>query len=187
MSKITVEFKEAVLSLPVNNLQDAILKYCRKDQAFYDFINLRYLKNKEAEEELFEKTSAFIRNYIYFPGGRGVIQRRLKSGMDKCIKQINHYAIMSANKKREADLLLLLIDSTLEAYTDELGTCFTTFDSKLALTTKRLLSLVTKKLHPDYFIEYEDELNRFLRILHARSSHLDIVYHMPQRAEDVKL
>ena len=183
MPKITTEFKEAVQSLHVKDLWDLILKYARKDRAFYDFLNIGYLNNKEAEEELFDETANFITSAILLPGGRGVIQKQLKSEMDKCIRQINHYAKISKNKKREADLLLLLLETVMDNYKDELGTCFSAYDSKLALTTNRLLNLVTKKLHPDYFFDYKDNLNLFLRVLHDRSNHLDYVFNLPQTAE----
>ena len=183
MPKITTEFKKDVQDLPVKEPQAAILKFARKDQAFYDFINLQFLNNNEAAEELYEETMGFIEENILFPGDRGVIQKRLKAAIDKCIIQINHYAKVSNNKKGEADLLLLLIETVMEQYADELGTCFTSFDSKLALTSNRLLNLVTKKLHPDYFIEYENDLDRFLRILHNRSNHLNYIYALPQTAE----
>ncbi len=183
MPKITEEFKVAIKKLPIEDLQTVILKYARKDPAFYDFLNLQYINNVKAEEELFEETMDFIDIEITFPGGRGVIQKQLKSAMDKCIKKINHFAKVSKNKKKEADLLLFLVDTVIRNYSDELSTCFTTFDSKLALTTNRLYNIVTSKLHPDYFIEYEDKLNKYLQVLHKHSNHLDYVYSMPHIAE----
>lgn len=183
MPRLTEEFKSAVQKLPVEDLQTAVISYARKDQTFFDFLNLQYLGNLEAAEALFEETMDFIRDTIFFPVGRGVIQKQLKSSMDKCIKQINHYATVSKNKKNEADLLLFLVETVFHHYSDELGTCFTTFDSKLALTTNRLYNLITKKLHPDYFAEYEDQLNKFLQLLHRHSNHIDYVYNMPKVAE----
>jgi hypothetical protein len=183
MPKITEEFKAAIKRLPVEDLQIAILKFARKDQTFYDFLNLQYINKNEAEEKLFEETISFTYLEIDMLGGRGAIQRRIKSAMDRCIKQINHYVKVSKNKKREADLLLFLLDLVTRQYSGELGTCLSTFDSKLALTTNRLYNLVTKKLHPDYFIEYEEKLNEFLQLLHKQSNHLDYVFDMPEVAE----
>ncbi len=162
MPKITEEFKVAIKKLPIEDLQTVILKYARKDPAFYDFLNLQYINNVKAEEELFEETMDFIDIEITFPGGRGVIQKQLKSAMDKCIKKINHFAKVSKNKKKEADLLLFLVDTVIRNYSDELSTCFTTFDSKLALTTNRLYNIVTSKFHPDYLLNMKiSSINTF--------------------------
>jgi hypothetical protein len=88
-----------------------------------------------------------------------------------------------SKENKEADLLRNLLDDVFENYTDELGTCWTAFDSKLAVTTNRLYNLVTKKLHEDYRIEYRESLNRYLEILHSRSNYLDYVYKMPKSME----
>ncbi|HKL32960.1 MAG TPA: hypothetical protein VJ919_10510, partial [Tangfeifania sp.] len=95
----------------------------------------------------------------------------------------NHFVKVTKNKNREADLLRNLLDKVFENYADELGTCWTVFDSKLAVTTNRLYNLVTKKLHEDYWIEYREDLNRFLDVLHSRSNYLDYLNEMPKSLE----
>lgn len=60
------------------------------------------------------------------------------------------------------------------------GTCFTQYDTKVAMIVKRLITIVTKKLHPDYKVEYEDKINEYLQILHRTSNHIDPVYHLPK-------
>ncbi|WP_372948240.1 hypothetical protein [Mariniphaga sp.] len=77
-------------------------------------------------------------------------------------------------------MLNSILTFVFERFTDDLGTCWTVFDSKLAVTTNRLYNLVTKKLHEDYWIEYREDVNRYLDILHSRSNHLDYIYNMPK-------
>jgi hypothetical protein len=45
---------------------------------------------------------------------------------------------------------------------------------------KRLTTLVTKKLHEDYIIEYRDRINGYLQKLHRTSNHIDTIYLMPK-------
>jgi hypothetical protein len=35
------------------------------------------------------------------------------------------------------------------------------------------------KLHPDYKIDYEGKINRYLEVLHRTSNHIDFIYAMP--------
>lgn len=77
-------------------------------------------------------------------------------------------------------MLLNLLKEVFSKYSGMLGTCWTIFDSKLAITTNCLYNLVTKKLHEDYLVEYAEPLDRFLDILHSRSNHLDYIYYMPK-------
>ncbi len=80
----------------------------------------------------------------------------------------------------EADLLVYLLEVPFSHTPDLFGTCFTRFDTKVAQILKRLITLVTKKLHADYRIEYEDKINNYLKALHGTSNHLDMIYDMPQ-------
>ena len=78
-------------------------------------------------------------------------------------------------------MLNILLDDVFEEYTDDLGTCWTVLDSKLGVTTKRLLNLVTNKLHEDYLMDFRDDLNRYLKILHTHSNHIDLVFALPEK------
>lgn len=61
---------------------------------------------------------------------------------------------------------------------DLFGTCFTSYDSKTAIILKRLINVVTKKMHEDFRADYKDKINEYLRILHSTSRHIDTVYNM---------
>ena len=142
-------------------------------------INIHYVSGKQAEKEIFEEAKDKALGELYFVDDRGILQKNLAKAITKAIKHINHYVKVTKNKVREAELLLSLLDEIFENYSNELGTCWTVYDSKLAATTNRFYNLVTKKLHEDYLIEYKEPLNDFLKTLHAKSNHLDFVYYMP--------
>ena len=180
MPRLSKEFKQAIKEIPIEELQKMMIQFASKNREIYDFINLKYVDGYNAEEELFEETKEKISDEILFPGERGIVQKNLAKAITKSVGYINHFVKVSKNKNREADLLRGLLDGVFENYANELGTCWTAFDSKLAVTTNRLYNLVTKKLHEDYRIEYREDLNRFLNILHSGSNYLDYVNEMPK-------
>lgn len=180
MPRLSKEFKQAISEIPVEELQKLVMQFASKNREIYDFVNLQYVNGNDAEDELFEETIEKISDEILFPGERGIIQKNLAKAITKSVGYINHFAKVTKNELREAELLLNLLDDVFENYTDELSTCWTVFDSKLAITTNRLYNLVTKKLHEDYLVEYTEPMNRFLEILHSKSNHLDYVYGMPK-------
>jgi len=183
MPKLSKEFKKAIIEIPVEELQKLVIQFASKNPEIYDFINLQYVNGADAEDELFEETIEKISDEILFLGERGIVQKNLAKAIAKSVGYINHFVKVTKNEKREAELLLNLLDDVFENYTDELSTCWTAFDSKLAITTNRFYNLVTKKLHEDYLVEYREPLNRFLEILHSKSNHLDYVYNMPKSIE----
>jgi len=184
MPRLSKEFKQAIKEIPVEELQKLVMQFASKNREIYDFINLQHVEGENAEEELFEETIEKISDEILFLSERGIVQKNLAKAITKSVGYINHFVKVTKNKNREADLLRNLLDSVFENYADELGTCWTVFDSKLAVTTNRLYNLVTKKLHKDYRVEYSDSLNRYLKILHNRSNYLDYVYNMPKSMEE---
>jgi hypothetical protein len=180
MPRLSKEFKQAIQEIPVEELQKLVMQFASKNPVIYDFINLQYVNGNDAEDDLFEDTIEKITNEILYPGKRGIVQKNLAKAIAKSVEYINHFAKVTKNEKREAELLLSLLTVVFDNYTDELGTCWTVFDSKLAITTNRLYNIVTKKLHEDYRIEFAEPMNRFLEILQAKSNHLDYVYDMPK-------
>ncbi len=178
MPTLNKEFKQAIKQLPVSELQKLVIQAAAKNREIYDMINLQYISGKEAEKELFERTKEQALNELYFAGNRGIFQKNLSKALGKAVKHINHYVKVTKHKEGEAELLLAVLTEVFENHANQLGTCWTVYDSKLAITTNRLFNLVTKKLQEDYWIEYKEPLNRFLKILHTQSNHLDYVYSM---------
>jgi hypothetical protein len=180
MPRLSKQFKEAIRQIPVDELQKLVIELAGKHKEIYDIINVRFVEREDAGDELFETTKENIEMEMVLLRGRGPVQKSIASSMAHCIKLINHFAKVTKNKQREADLLQVLLQKTFDLYEDELGTCWTVFDSKLAITTKRFHTLVTKNLHEDLLFDYRDILNRFLSLLHKNCNHLDFVFDMPE-------
>jgi transcriptional regulator with XRE-family HTH domain len=183
MPRLSKEFKQAIQEIPVEELQKLVIMAVSKNQEIYDWVNIKYVNGNEAETELFTETKEKSLGEIYLFNERGILQKNLASAIGKAVKHINYYEKVTGNNSGEAELLLYLLNEVFENYSVKLGTCWTVFDSKLAITTNRLYNIVTKKLHEDYLVEYTESLNRFLEILHSKSNHLDYVYNMPKKIE----
>jgi len=180
MPRLSKQFKDAIRQIPTDDLQKLVIELAGKHKEIHDIINVRFVEKEDAGDELFETTKGDIEMEMVLLRGRGPVQKSIASSMAWCVKQINHYAKVTKNKQGEADLLQVLIQKTFDLYVDELGTCWTVFDSKLAVTTKRFYTLVTKNLHEDLLMDYREALNRFLRLLHKNCNHLDFVFDMPE-------
>lgn len=181
MPILSKEFKLGVQNIPVNELQKLVLKIARGNKEVYDLINLGYLQREEARQDLFEETKVKIQFHLFKLSAKGPVQKSIAISIGKAVKEINYYAKVTGNKPNEAELLNLLLREVYANFSDELGTCWTVFDSKLGITTKRLLNLVTKKLHEDYLMDYIDDLNKYLKTLHRQSDHIDTIYNLPEK------
>ena len=183
MPRLSNDFKKAVSEIPLDELQKLVIKAASKSQEIYDWINIQYVEGQEAKKQLFKETKDNALAEVYAYSDRGIIQKSLSKAIGNAIKHINYYVKVTNDFVGEAELLNSILKFVFERFTDDLGTCWTVFDSKLALTTNRLYNLIVKKLHEDYRIEYQEDLNRYLENLHSRSSHLDYIYNMPKSIE----
>lgn len=180
MPRLSTEVKEQIKQLSHADLQQIVLKVVAKEKSVYDFILVNYLDKASGEQELFEKTKDDL-NALFFKNYKGYSEElRLANMLAACIKRINEFTKVSKNKVMEADMLVYLLEEAFSFPDDLFGTCFTQFDTKVAQIVKRLITLVTKKLHEDYRIEYTEKINNYLQMLHRTSNHIDTIYSMPK-------
>ncbi len=182
MAKLSPEFKNVIKSLSKKELEKIIIRFAKKNKEMYDSLSFEYLQ-KDSAIDLFEDAKDEI-ELLFINLGRRVIQKSLANAIGKSVQIINNFCKITKDAKLEADLLLFLLKIVFDNFSEHLGTCWTVFDSKLAITTNRLFNLLKKKLHEDYWIEYRDNINRFLKILKNNSSHIDYIYSMPHSLED---
>ncbi len=176
MPKLSSEFKKVISSLSSEELQKIIYRFSISNQDIYDTLVYEYVNDK-SNIELFAETKDEIGYNFSDISGR-IIEKQLAKAIGKSIKEINRFAKITKDKKSEADLLIYLLRIVFDNYDKCLGTCWTIFDSKVAITTKRLYNLVKNKLHYDYRIEYREDINSFIKRLKETSGHIDTVFNM---------
>lgn len=180
MPRLDKETKERIKRLKHKDLQDIIISLASKEKTAYDYILLNYLDNEYGEQDLFEATKSDL-EIIFRKRHKGFSEElQVANMLGARIKRINEFTKISENKVLEAELLLYILQVPFSLNTKMFGTCFTQYDTKVAMFVKRLITIVTKKIHEDYRIEYEDKINEYLQVLHTKSNHIDTVYNLPK-------
>lgn len=182
MPVLSPEFKEKISSLSPEEKEKIIFRLCKKNKDIYETLLYEYMKD-ELGIDFFEETRKEIASeFIYFRNTG--IQKQLARSIRNSIRAINRFASITKDEKLEADLLNFMLSIVFEEFSEELGTCWTTYDSKVGIATRRLLNLVKKKLHEDHHIEYREEINSYLKILKSKSRHLDLIFNLPDSFEE---
>ncbi len=157
-------------------MKKIIFRFLQINQDVYDSLVYEYVNNNN-NTELFENTKDEIEFILSIFSGR-TIQKQLAKAISKSVKEINRFTKITKDKKLEADLLVFLLKIVFDNYGDCIGTCWTVFDSRVAITTNRLCNLVKNKLHYDYWIEYRSDLSSFIERLKKTSNHINTVYNI---------
>lgn len=178
MKRSKTEIKALVNAYSKSELAEMVIAMASRKE-YYDYLSVHFFDKQEGELELYQKAIEDI-DKLWIKRYKGFSEElRIANMIGACNKRVSEFAKISKNKKLEADLLMYILNHVFSYYQGLLGTCFTPFDTKVALTVRRVLTLL-KKLHPDYHIEYEEKINSYLDVLHRRSNHLDSVYNMPK-------
>lgn len=178
MPRIDQDTKDQIKRLPYKDLQQIVLKLATKDKNALDFIRVKYLEPNTGEEELFEETKQDVYR-LFFKGYRGFSRELQVANMiTACNKRIREFTSVCNNKVMEADLIIFVLD---EVFSYQLfGTCFTKLDFKSAQLVKKLITIVTTKLHEDYYIDYKDKINNYLKTLKTEAVQIDFIYALPK-------
>ena len=178
MAKLTADIKEKIKTLSRQDLEKLVLKAASGDKGFHDYLLVNYFDKESGEKDLYHYAINDL-NLLFRKRYRGFSETLQTANMlAACTKRINEFAKVCKNKNLEADLIMCVLEIPF-ADTNEFGTCFTVFDHKVAMLVKRLITLVTKKMHEDYIIDYKEKINYYLKVLHRTSNHNDFVYSMP--------
>ncbi|MEI8204607.1 MAG: hypothetical protein WCH34_16425 [Bacteroidota bacterium] len=182
MAKISSEVKEKIKTLSKEELEKLVIKAATKDKGFYDFLLVNYIDKELGEKDLFQQAIDDL-DVLFYKRYKGLSETlQMTNMLVACSKRINEFSDICKNKYLEADLIIYVLEIAF-ANTKEFGTSFTAFDYKVAMLVKRLITLVTKKMHEDYMLDYKEKINYFLKVLHQNSDHIDSIYAMPKTLE----
>lgn len=174
--------KEQVSELPKKELVDIVLKLAGK-RYNYEFLLVNFLDKEGGEQILFEEAKEAIEklNQKEFKGR--TIQHQLAKRLNACTKRIKEFTVETKSKKLEADLVLYVLELQFAHPPKVFGARFSGYDYKVGLLLKRLINIVSKKLHTDYLIDYQDRINEFLTKLHHTSNRINTIYDLPKLIE----
>jgi hypothetical protein len=182
MSRDKAILKEQVNELSKKELVDIVLKLSAK-RYNYEFLLVNFLDKEGGEQTLFEEAKEDIDRLCQkeFKGSTELKQHVKK--LNACTKRITEFTVETKSKKLEADLILYVLEIQFSTYSRMFGERIAGYDYKVGLLLKKLISLVTKKLHPDYLIDYLDKINEFLTKLHHTSNRINTIKELPDKIE----
>ena len=177
----SAEFKKAIKQLTDKEKEALLLKAVRRDAELYDIVAFELLEIPV--EQLVEETSEKIHDLMYGLTGRS-LSKSLTRSLRKSIKEIARFKRVTKNVKGEVDLHLFLLRLIFQNFTGQFDSFYKSFYTATARLVLKTAQLIKKNLDEDYYIEYEDELNEYLEVLHNRKKPLSFV--LPKTFEEVK-
>jgi hypothetical protein len=174
--------KEQVNELSKKELVDIVLKLAGK-RYNYEYLLVNFLDKDGGEQTLFEEAKEDIDKLCQKEFKGRTIQHQLVKKLNACSKRIVEFTVETKSKKLQADLVFYLLKIQFANPAKVFGARFSGYDYKVGLLLKKLISLVTKKLHPDYLIDYQDKINEFLIKLHHTSNRINTIYDLPSQID----
>lgn len=174
-----VLLKEQLAQLSKKELADMVLKLAGK-RYNYEFLLVNFLDKDGGEQTLFEEAKEDI-DALWQKEFKGSTElKKLVKKLNACTKRITEFTIETKSKKLEADLVLYVLELQFANSPNMFGARVSGYDYKVGLLLKKLITLVTKRLHPDYLIDYQDQINEFLTRLHRTSNRINTIYELPR-------
>ncbi len=170
--------KEQLSHFSKSELSEMILKLAGK-RYNYEFLLVNFLDKDGGEKTLFDETKEDIDKLCKKEYRGSTLQKQSVNRLNACVKRINEFTIETKSKKLEADLVLYVLELQFSNPVKVFGARVSGYDYKVGLLLKRLISLVTMKLHPDYFVDYQDKINEFLTKLHKTSNRINTIRELP--------
>jgi hypothetical protein len=174
--------KEQVNELSKKELVDIVLKLAGK-RYNYEYLLVNFLDKDGGEQTLFEEAKEDIDKLCQKEFKGRTIQHQLVKKLNACSKRIVEFTVETRSKKLQADLVFYLLEIQFANPAKVFGARFSGYDYKVGLLLKKLISLVTKKLHPDYLIDYQDKINEYLIKIHKSSDRINTIYDLPQHID----
>ncbi|MFT3752625.1 MAG: hypothetical protein QM800_07020 [Paludibacter sp.] len=170
--------KEQLAQLSKKELAEMVLKLAGK-RYNYEFLLVNFLDKEGGEQTLFEEAKEDI-DLLWKKEYRGsTIQKQHVNKLNACVKRINEFTVETKSKKLEADLVVHVLELQFSNKVKVFGARISGYDYKVGLLLKRLIALITNKLHPDYRIDYQDKTNEFLTRIHKTSDRINTIKGLP--------
>jgi hypothetical protein len=158
-----------------------IARLLTKNQAELEAIYFQKVASKNDLEDLFADVKAEIEDAMNVYINYGVIQKNLAKGIQKATQAINRYKAIDRRPEKEGELIMYMLEIIFTDFGNEFGTCWTVFDFRVAQAVSKLITIVTKKIHEDYRMDFEDNINRYIKRLKSVASHNDVIYNLPDK------
>ncbi|MEQ8415447.1 MAG: hypothetical protein RIB71_13310 [Imperialibacter sp.] len=176
-----VDVKPYLDSLNEKEKDKLIARLLAKNRAELDAIYFQKVASKDDLEDLFADVKAEIEGAMNVYINYGTLQKNLAKGIQKATQAINRYKAIDRRPEKEGELIMHMLEIIFTEFGNEFGTCWTVFDFRVAQAVSKVVTIVTKKIHADYRMDFEDKINGYIQRLKAVASHNDVIYNLPDK------
>lgn len=173
----STDFKKAIKQLSDKEKEAVILKAVRRDAELYELLSYELLPEVSLEQVVAE-TSERIYDLMHNTTGRN-FSKGISRSLRKSIKEIARFKRITKDAKGEIDLHIYLLKLIFDNFSGQFESQYKSFFVTTARLVVRTMQLIRKKLHPDYHLEYQADLDGFLAHLHARSKSKHLSFALP--------
>lgn len=181
MAKIDESIKQTVARLSKNELEKLVIRVAQKYEQFHNYLLVTHADPKFGEEFLFEQAKTDL-EILFRKRYKGFSEElQLANMLAASLKRINEFGKVCKNSELELRLIMEALSIPFTQSTNMFCTCFTAYNHKVYLLLRKAVTILQKKLHEDFKLEYEARLNEYLNIMHRTSGHLDYIYNLPNK------
>jgi hypothetical protein len=166
MPKVPKELEKAILSLPAKDKDKLLMKLIAKSELLIQQLNFQLLEDesdlKGKREEIRSSILRVSKMYHDTPGWMMMDMRDLNG-------RITNHVKVTKDKYGEVELTLLLLNSFFDNQLTHLEHYSGKTETVSLYIAKRTEFVLNKlqKLHEDYYVEFERDINKLLARVHA--------------------
>lgn len=176
---INKELKLRIADLPQDELAKVVLKWATKDKVLLDYILFTYFREDKPEEEIYNEYLQKI-NDLALKRYKGFVEeQKAIHYITACNKEIANFEKIVKNNEYSINLILQVIDNSYDSLFARFGTSFEGYEYKISLLLKKIIKILTTKMHEDYMLEYREKVNIHLTRI-QKSYYLDCVADLPK-------
>ena len=161
MSKISKELEKAIVGLPIKEKDKMLLRLINKSELLVEQLQYQLLENEsflnDRRDDIKKSIARVSKMYHDTPGWMMMDMRDLNS-------RITNHVKITKDKYGEIELTLYLLNSFFDNQSKLLEKYNSKSDTVALYIAKRTEFVLKKlpKLHEDYYIEFEREVNKLL-------------------------
>lgn len=158
--------RAALRKLPEKEKDALLLRSVRRDAEWRATLAYELLP-EVTRDAVYEATTERMHELLIGVSGHQ-LARYLTKALKKAVAEINYARRITGERALEIDLYAYLLRELFGNYSGQLDSHYSLFYKAVARLTIKLVKLIQKYLHEDVWLDYEAEINDWLRQLRAR-------------------
>ena len=173
--RLPTRFKNAIKILSEKQKEEIIFKVSRMFPEVYEYVEYEFTDTYD----IFIQCQKDIDKLMSFTPERRYIQSDIADAINKCIKRTVVFQKETKSVRLQIALLIYTLKTAFRDYSQHLGTTHTAFDTKAAVTTKKIMGMVKRYRPEKTWEDYAVDLDDFISTLKAESPNVKAVMNLP--------